>query len=424
MFWLSAAGSLRACFGRSKIPNPGPAVTWIPTVPYNARWPIPVQILAVSLPVRLITRDAELEQLCQRWRQQSAIGLDTEFFREQTYYPIPALVQVADDEGDWLLDPLTMTDWSPFFRLLADDGVVKVMHAPGQDLELFRIMGAERPRQLYDTQTAAILAGLGQGPGYQSLVAMLLDVDLPKTETRSDWRRRPLSESQQRYAAQDVAYLLELKRELDRRLDSLGRAPWLEEECERLVDQAWLTDDAAGLKRLKQAWRLPADSQALIRELWLWRERRARELDRPRQRVLKDGPLQRIASAFPDSSGALSRLEMPHGWIRRFGDEVLALVQSVRDRPPSGQAPLFAPPAQAGAPRARFKKLQKKVSELAEKLELPASFLVSRQTLETLASEPPADGELPDGLKGWRADAVAPALLSVLAENAEPGQEG
>lgn len=408
----------------SKIPNPGRAVTCSPPVAYNACPLTRVQSLAVSLPVRLITADSELEHLCQCWHGREAVGLDTEFVRESTYHPIPALVQVADEDGCWLLDPLSLTAWQPFFQLLADPRVVKVMHAPGQDLELFRLMGSEKPRSLYDTQSAAILAGLGQGPGYQALVSMLLDEDLPKTETRSDWRKRPLSEAQQHYAAQDVAYLLELKSMLDGRLASLDRAAWQAEENERMVVQAWRTDDAAGLKRLKQAWRLAPDSQMLLKELWLWRERRARELDRPRQRVLKDGPMQRIAAEFPDSQNALARLDLPPGWIRRFADDVLPLGQAIRELPESEHTPEFTPPASQGEARPRFKKLRNTVTQVAEKLELPASFLVNRQTLESLATDPPRDGRLPDSLQGWRAEVLGPALLSALEDAPETQPEG
>lgn len=414
MFYLWVAGGLRAWSDRSKIPNPGCAVTHVPPVPYNAASITRVQTPVVPLPVRLITADSDLHELCQRWLQRSAIGVDTEFVRERTYYPIPALVQVADNEGCWLLDPLTLSDWRPFFELLSDERVATVMHAPGQDLELFRLMGADSPRSLYDTQSAAILAGLGQGPGYQALVSELLGHELPKTETRSDWRRRPLSEAQQHYAAQDVAYLLELKETLDERLASLGRTAWQDEESARLVAQAWRTDDAAGLKRLKQAWRLSPAGQTLLKELWLWRERRARELDRPRQRVLKDGLLQRIADDLPETSTALARLDLPPGWIRRFADDVLELVQGVRNLPETELDHQFPPPIQQSEARDRFKELQNIVSQVSEEMDIPSSFLVNRQTLESLAADPPEPGDLPESLRGWRAEILSPVLQSAL----------
>lgn len=373
--------------------------------------------------IHLVIREDELETLCGRWRSEPAVGLDTEFFRERTYHPIPALVQVADDRNCWLIDLVALEDVSPLLDLLADERVVKVMHAPGQDLELFRLMGAARPKALYDTQTAAILAGLGTGPGYQSLVAGLLDVQLAKTETRSDWRRRPLSPAQQQYAAQDVAYLLPMKAELERRLKALGRTGWQEEECERLVSQAWSSDDAAGLRKLRQAWKLPAAGQELLYRLWVWREQRARGLDRPRQRVLTDATLQRIARESPDSSAALSALELPHGWIRRFGDEVLALAAETRALPEDRITPRFGPPVNRGPSADRLTRLRNKVAQLAETMNLPASFLVSRQTLESLAAQPPAGADLPPGLQGWRASELGDELLAALEEPSRAGQE-
>lgn len=410
-----------------KIPNPISADSrhdGAGALAYNAPSPFP----ALSDPVpdstiRLITEDAELDELCRKWRSQPALGLDTEFFRERTYYPIPALAQVADDSGCWLVDPLAIDDLSPLFDLLADERTVKVMHAPSQDIELFRVMGGRQPRAIYDTQTAAILSGLGQGPGYQALVAQLLEVDLPKTETRSDWRRRPLSGAQQHYAAQDVAYLLALKDVLDEHLAALDRAAWLEEECERLVQQSWDIDDAAGLRKLRQAWRLPPAGQEALHRLWLWRERRARELDRPRQRVLRDGPLQQIARELPDSNGGLAGLDLPPGWIRRFGDDVLGIMAEVRALPEEELTTIFAPPPRDESAQ-KLKQLKNIVSQVAEKMNLPASFLVNRQTLETLAQDPSAAERWPPELNGWRDQAIGRQLRSALESPADAGQEG
>ena len=180
----------------------------------------------------LIASDAGLTSACTQWSTKTVLGLDTEFFRERTYYPRPALIQVADDEGVALVDPLAVSDFAPLDRLLADPTRVILMHSCGEDLEVFERLFPSPPTRIFDTQLAAAFTGYGFSLGYSALVAALLGVELDKGETRSDWLRRPLSESQQRYAALDVMYLAPMHDQLSKALVRLGRADWVEQEFE------------------------------------------------------------------------------------------------------------------------------------------------------------------------------------------------
>ena len=166
------------------------------------------------------------------------VGLDTEFIRERTYWPQLALVQIAIDEDILLVDPLAPGITTALAPLLADRSVLKVMHSASEDLVALKRACGVVPQPLFDTQIAAALAGVGAGVGYQRLVQETLGVALSKGETRSDWLRRPLSDSQLDYAADDVRHLFALHDVLDSRLQELDRSAWLQEDCARLISNA------------------------------------------------------------------------------------------------------------------------------------------------------------------------------------------
>ena len=149
----------------------------------------------------LITSDADLATACGRWSAAGVIGVDTEFFRERTYYPLPALVQVVDGDGVVMVDPLRISDFTPLAAVLADPSIVKLIHACGEDMEVLELLTGAAPRGVLDTQLAGAFAGHGYSLGYRSLVKELMDVVLDKGETRSDWLGRPLSATQLRNAA-------------------------------------------------------------------------------------------------------------------------------------------------------------------------------------------------------------------------------
>ena len=172
----------------------------------------------------LITSNADLAAACGRWSAARVIGVDTEFFRERTYYPLPALVQVADGDGVVIVDPLRISDFTPLAAVLADASIVKLIHACSEDLEVLELLTGAVPRGVLDTQLAGAFAGHGYSLGYRSLVKALMDVVLDKGETRSNWLGRPLSPTQLRYAALDVVYLLPMHRRLSQELSALG--PW------------------------------------------------------------------------------------------------------------------------------------------------------------------------------------------------------
>lgn len=190
---------------------------------YNASH-LTKEMFVTAPEIQWIRDDASLAQQCREWRTQPYLALDTEFMRVDTFYPAAGLVQVGDGRQEWLIDPLLIQDWSPFAELLEDERVVKVLHACSEDLEVFLRLTGSLPVPLFDTQLAAAYLGMAHSMGYSKLVKEVLDIDLPKDETRSDWLQRPLTEMQMRYAADDVQHLAQVYLALDARLSEEKRA--------------------------------------------------------------------------------------------------------------------------------------------------------------------------------------------------------
>ena len=162
--------------------------------------------ITIEAPV-YVTDNAVLATLCEQWQQLPLIALDTEFVRVDTFYPRIGLIQVGDGFKNYLLDPLVLNDWSGFIALLSNPAVTKVLHSCSEDLVVFKDFFKQLPTPLFDSQRAAAFLGFGYSISYQNLVKEVLDIEVSKDQTRSDWTRRPLTEDQCNYAALDVAYL-------------------------------------------------------------------------------------------------------------------------------------------------------------------------------------------------------------------------
>jgi ribonuclease D len=231
----------------------------------------------------IVTTAAALEDACARLAGEPRVGLDTEFLRERTYHARLCLVQLAAPAQALCIDPLALPQLAPLAALLSRPGTLKVMHASRQDLEvLFPVAGLTRP--VFDTQIAAALAGFPAQVGYAELARRLLQRELSKSHTRTDWSRRPLSPEQIDYALDDVRYLLPLAAELESRLGALGRLGWLAEELAALEETRDFTvDPQEAWQRVRGLRGLDPARERLARALGAWRERRA--LERPAARL-------------------------------------------------------------------------------------------------------------------------------------------
>jgi ribonuclease D len=243
-----------------------------------------------------ITSKRELIDFCDLIAGAPVIGFDTEFVSEDSYRPDLCLVQVA--AGEWLgvIDAQQLDDLTLFWDLLAAPGHQTVAHAAREELRFSLKAIGRRPHDLFDVQIAAGFLGLEYPAAYNTLVQKLLGVSLHKGETRTNWRKRPLSERQLEYALQDVVYLASLRDELHRSLAAMGRLDWLADEM-----QAW-QGEVESSDSEEERWRrtggltgLSSRSLAIVRELWRWREAEAEKRDRPVRRVLRDDLIVELA---------------------------------------------------------------------------------------------------------------------------------
>src|SRR5688572_29052984 len=178
--------------------------------------------------MRIVTDNAALEAFCAELEQAPYVALDTEFIRDQTYWPKLCLIQAAGPGADGIIDPLAKDlDLAPFFRLLKAKNVVKVFHASRQDIEIFVHMAGVIPVPLFDTQLAAMVCGFGEAASYETLVRKIARAEIDKSARFTDWSRRPLSKRQLEYALADVTHLRLVYETLAQELEKTGRASWL-----------------------------------------------------------------------------------------------------------------------------------------------------------------------------------------------------
>ena len=364
-----------------------------------------------------IETDEELRRLCEQWSKAELLALDTEFIRTDTFYPIGALLQVSDGKGCFLIDPLSIDDLSPLSALLADTRIIKVLHACSEDLEVFDCLFGTLPRPMIDTQIAAALDGHGFSLGYQRLTETLLQIHVPKGETRSNWLQRPLTDSQIHYAALDVAYLPEMYRMLTDSLQQKGRMDWLQLECEGMlagfsapgkIDQYY--------QKVKSSWKLTPAQLALLQRLTQWRETTAREKDVPRGRVIKDRSCLDIAKCPPRTLQELSSIdEVGPGTMRRYGEAIMELIKQAQSIPEEQwPAPLPKPlPPQSNK---LMKLLKAHVNQRAEQLQMAPELLAKKRDYEALlrTGYPGGDYSLPPSLLGWRKSIVGDELIKLL----------
>jgi ribonuclease D len=279
----------------------------------------------------MIDTHEALKELVKTARQAECVAVDTEFVWEDTFYPRLGIIQLGWSEADcFLIDVAAIEDLSPLGDLLADEETVKILHDAQQDLWILKQATGITACRIFDTRCAAGFAGLGSTLSLSNLLRMCLDVQLPKTETRTDWLQRPLSEEQLDYALDDVRYLPALREHLLRAIRHLEREAWLDNEL-ALYDDASLYDDRdpdVRYQRVKGTGRLSRHELAVVRELAAWREAEAKVRDIPRNRVLSDEAFLDIARRKPHNLSALQRLRrISDREAERYGDLLLSAVK-------------------------------------------------------------------------------------------------
>lgn len=352
--------------------------------------------------------DVELDSMIEVWANAGALGIDTEFVRERTFFPRPGLIQVSDGETVWLLDPLHSSVGTPLRQALKKADSPKILHSVGEDLEVLELVSGALPSRLFDTQIAAAMLGQPLQMRYEHLVKACFDVELAGGQARSDWCKRPLSEALLTYAAQDVIWLPRLQTLLSEELDRLDRLAWLEEDCDRILLRAAQGNrESPALLRVKGAARLDDGHLATLARLADWRESEARRRDLPRSFIIKDEALIELAIAAADSNrvdAAIRRL--PPAVQRRYSQN---LREQLTTSPPTD----FQRPSELQVldreQQALVKRLQQGVKQVAEEHELDPALIASRRELTRLVR-----GETPDWMGGWRGELLETLLAEVL----------
>lgn len=366
----------------------------------------------IEFDMNVIKTTEALAQACTAMAQHEFVAVDTEFLRETTYWPVLCLIQAAAGDVEVVIDPLAEgLSLEPFLDLMANQAVLKVFHAPRQDLEIFyRLMNGDLPKPVFDTQTAAMALGYGEQIAYDGLVMAMLKRPVDKSSRFTDWSRRPLSENQLTYALADVTHLRDLYPKMADQLVKKGRAEWVSEEMAAFVDPAaYDTTPANAWKRLKPR-RFSQDYLAAFFTAATWRDWFAQERDVPRGRVLKDDAIFEIAEQRPRTAAAMDNMRaLPRGFGNsKGGIQLLEALNEALDDPaqfaPKTERPPASPPGLG--PVVELLKVLLRIE--AERLGVASKLLATVSDLEEIAGSDHADV---GALKGWRREAFGEKAL-------------
>ncbi|HKX78034.1 MAG TPA: ribonuclease D [Novosphingobium sp.] len=353
---------------------------------------------------KLITDSGELADLCKRLAKSNFVTVDTEFMRENTYWPELCLVQIADEAEAAAIDPLAPgIDLSPLLDLLTDnEDVLKVFHAGGQDVEIIYNLTGRTPHPIFDTQIAAMAISQSEQIGYSNLVESWLGLTIDKGARFTDWSRRPLTERQIEYAIGDVTHLAKIFPRMLKKLVKANRGEWLNAEMEKLADpDNYRNDPGQAWKRIKAAGRNPS-VLGRLKALAEWRELEAQDKNIPRGRIARDETVADIASHPPRAQADLAKVRgLSQGWKdNEIGRRLMATLERAAPLPDDQLPPRTdrgAPLGKEGALVADLLKLLLKIK--SREIDVAARLLARSDELEQLAAG--VRRNLPI-LEGWR----------------------
>jgi ribonuclease D len=348
---------------------------------------------------QLVESDDALQDLLVEASRHSAVAIDTEFMRRNTFFPQVALLQLCFDDKAWLIDPLAITEIDALIDFMVNPDVVKVLHSASEDLEVFQQWLGVLPAPLFDTQRAAALLGRGFGMGYRALVDDICGVELDKGETRSDWLKRPLTESQCNYAGQDVTHLLTLWHTLSAECEQSDKTQWVFSDGE---DAANTLASNAGqyYKKIKSAWKLDERQLASLIAISDWREHTARDKDKPRSWIIDDKACFELAEKSPQDWESLKACEeVPSSSTRRYGEELISVLAATHNASKENALPERLPGPLNSEQRNLLKKVKAEARRIAETLGVAPEAVLPSKDYELLIRE--AHGESVDVPAHW-----------------------
>lgn len=360
-----------------------------------------------------IENQTSLEDFVKRAEKSKILAIDTEFLRDRTYYPMLCLMQMSTESEVVIIDPFAIEDLSVIVPLLLDEGIVKLFHAGRQDLEIILRETGVLPKNIFDTQIAAALLGHSHQIGFAAAVHTFLGETIKKTDSFTDWSRRPLAESQLNYAADDVIYLPQLYSIMRDLLEERNRLSWLKNDFAELEDPAnYVVDPYERFRHLKRGNQLLGRQLACARELAAWREIQAQKRDIPRRWLLTDEQIVEVCKRDPRT---IDDLFMVRG-IRehlsvRDARQVIDLFNKVYKMPKSEWPEPEQPSKNLPNVDSALDLMEAIVRVRAKENDIAMQTLATRSELSKLARGQYRGVEL---LKGWRRRLVGDELLELL----------
>ena len=374
--------------------------------------------------MNLITTNDALAELCEALAGERYITVDTEFLRESTFWPKLCLIQTAAQGIEAMIDPLAEDlDLQPFYDLMANENVLKVMHGCRQDVEIFHKEAGIIPAPLFDTQIAAMVCGFGDAVGYENLIKNTTGGKIDKGSRFTDWSQRPLSDAQLTYALADVTHLRDAFEYLENELKKNGRASWLEEESAQLSDpEIYQQSPENAWKRFRMQDRR-AHVLGVLVEVATWREEEAQNRNVPRNRILKDDAIRELALQAPKDKKGLSKLRaVPRGYENsRHAEPLLEAIARGRQKTKEELPPMPAPTVNRPGIGPLVDLLKVLLKQRSEETGVAPKLIANVADLERLASD-----EAPDipAMHGWRyeifgdyAIALKQGKLALASEN-------
>ena len=366
----------------------------------------------------MISTQEDLTKLTDKLGEEEAIAVDTEFHGERRYWPDLFLVQIAGRDGPVAIDPLEIKDLSPLGRLFESETPVKVIHSARNDIDVLMHHLNIEFSSVFDTQLAAAFLGHPRQIALFKLVKAECDIYPKKGHTLSDWSLRPLANDQIEYALDDVRYLLDIYRNQVKQLKAMGRYSWYSEEAETLTDPSTYNNSVNKLfRKIKTKSKTRGNRLHILWALIKWREDAAKQVNKPRNFVVKDYVLGAIATLAPENKRSLSRLRgISSGFISKWGDEITNVISNA-DRIPDSEIPKIPRHHSQPGVSARMDILRIFLKQESCRLNISPELLLSKDLINALAKNPPNTEEELYSLRelsGWRKEALGNDLISLL----------
>jgi ribonuclease D len=373
------------------------------------------------VPTPIITNPQALEQLCDRLKSASLIGIDTEFVSEDTFHPHLCLIQIATEHELAVIDPLALDELDCFWQVMASGNHVTILHAGREELNFFlRSPLGTLPSSIYDVQIAAGFCSTEFPSSYSSVVSKFLGHQPAKGEQRTDWRRRPLSAAQINYALEDVRYLLPLHKKLTQMLKNLGRDEWLADELRMWHDEIVAANSRRDWRRVSGIGKLSPRNLAIVRELWSWRQAEAQRRNLPAKRILRDDLIVEIAKRKIDSPDQIMAIRgMDRGGAKRKAHELAAAVTRGLEGPTEKLARNSRSEELPSQLNLLGQFLAPALGTICRRADIATSMVGTatdvRELIAYRVGVTSLDDEIPILAQGWRAELVGNVIDDLLA---------